>query len=566
MITLKCRQCSQKFVVEDDDLVFYSKISPTFAGKKFEIPAPTLCPECREIRRLSWRNERSLYKRKSDKSGEEIVSMFSPDKKDLKVYSVDEWWADDWDAIDCGRDFNTGRRVISQIRELFYDVPQAALKNMKTENCEFSNFILESKNCYMSSVCYYDTENTHYSWGAYYDKDCVDIYLCDHCEKCYQLLVSNGCYDCNFSKRLLNCRNCDFCVDLTGCSDCFLSSNLNRKQYYFKNKQLTRDEYFAEIEKYNLGSRKQVDELKTEYKKLCDNSFVKFAKITNCDDSSGDDLLNCKNCHQCFSQTECENIKFSMRGREMHNAQDFMGGSVDWTYDSVIVGWGNNYLFCADIEYSSNLIYCISCFSCRDCFGCVGLRGKQFCIFNQQISSKEEYEQKVGEIISKMQADGEWGEFFPFEMSPFGYNETLGNSYLPLTKNEATSYGLKWQDKDFAPDHQGEEYKPFDGIDEYIKDEAERKKLLASVIKCEISGKPFKIMPQELAFYLDQKIPIPTHHYNVRYQENLSQVNPKRLWHRKCMNEGCQNEFETSYAPDRPEQVYCEKCYQKALL
>ncbi|MBU0627024.1 hypothetical protein KKG31_00015 [Patescibacteria group bacterium] len=45
---------------------FYSKVSPIIAGKKYLIPAPTLCPDCRQQRRISFRNERSLYKRKCD--------------------------------------------------------------------------------------------------------------------------------------------------------------------------------------------------------------------------------------------------------------------------------------------------------------------------------------------------------------------------------------------------------------------------------------------------------------------------------------------------------------------
>lgn len=31
------------------------------------------------------------------------------------------------------------------------------------------------------------------------------------------------------------------------------------------------------------------------------------------------------------------------------------------------------------------------------------------------------------------------------------------------------------------------------------------------------------------------------------------------------MKKGCQNEFETSYSPDRPEIIYCEKCYQQEI-
>ena len=568
-----CAHCNNDFTVEADDLEFYKKISPTFDGKQFLVPSPSLCPDCREIRRLSWRNERSLYKRKSDKSGQEIVSMFSPDKTDLKVYSVAEWWADDWDAKDFGRDFEPSKSVIDQIKNLYYAVPHSALMNVKTEECEFSNFILDCKNCYMCTVCYYETENTHYSWGAYYDKDCVDILLCDHCEKCYRLVASNGCYNCSYAKRLLNCRDCKFCVDLVGCSDCFMSSNLAHKQYFFKNKQLTKEEYKEKIKRYNFGSRKQIGELSGEYKTLCNNSFVKFAKIVNCENCQGDDLVNCKNAQNCFSQVGSENVKFSYRGREMHDAQDFMGGSVDTAYDSVIIGWGNNYLFCADIEYSSNLVYCISCYHSKDCFGCVGLRNKQFYIFNKQMPSKEVYEERVAEIIDKMQQDNEWGEFFPFGMSPFGFNETLGHSYFPLTKDEALSYGLKWQDSDFSTQYQGEFYEPEDDIAAYINDDGKRRKLLSSPIKCEISGKAFKIMPQELAFYLDQKIPIPVKHYDIRYTENLNQANPKKLWKRECMCEQsghnhdgkCQVKFQTPYSSDRPEKIYCEQCYQGSI-
>ena len=31
------------------------------------------------------------------------------------------------------------------------------------------------------------------------------------------------------------------------------------------------------------------------------------------------------------------------------------------------------------------------------------------------------------------------------------------------------------------------------------------------------------------------------------------------------MKEGCENEFETAYAPEREEKVYCESCYNKEI-
>ena len=35
-----------------------------------------------------------------------------------------------------------------------------------------------------------------------------------------------------------------------------------------------------------------------------------------------------------------------------------------------------------------------------------------------------------------MISTGEWGEFFPSSLSPFGYNETVAQEYFPLTREE----------------------------------------------------------------------------------------------------------------------------------
>ena len=73
-----CKQCSQVFPIYQEDQDFYDKISPVFHKQTFQIPMPTLCPECRQQRRLAWRNDRKLYKRKCDATGKEIISVFSP--------------------------------------------------------------------------------------------------------------------------------------------------------------------------------------------------------------------------------------------------------------------------------------------------------------------------------------------------------------------------------------------------------------------------------------------------------------------------------------------------------
>src|SRR4030042_5417576 len=90
MINKNCRQCGQKFIITDDDLEFYQKISPTFDDKTYEIPPPTMCPDCRKQRRLAWRNFGKIYVRKSDLSGKQIVSCMAPTSKS-KVYNQNDW-------------------------------------------------------------------------------------------------------------------------------------------------------------------------------------------------------------------------------------------------------------------------------------------------------------------------------------------------------------------------------------------------------------------------------------------------------------------------------------------
>ena len=67
--TKQCKHCGISFDITDKDLEFYDKVSPVFNGKKCLIPTPTFCPNCRQQRRRSFRNERKLYKKKCDLSG-----------------------------------------------------------------------------------------------------------------------------------------------------------------------------------------------------------------------------------------------------------------------------------------------------------------------------------------------------------------------------------------------------------------------------------------------------------------------------------------------------------------
>src|SRR3989338_4208340 len=125
--------CKAPFEITKSDQEIYDSVSPEISGKKFPIPPPTLCPECRVQRRIASINVRNLYTRSCDATGKKLISIFSPEKK-VPVYDVPYWWSDQWDPFRYGRDIDfsrscdaTGKKLISifspEKKVPVYDVP-----------------------------------------------------------------------------------------------------------------------------------------------------------------------------------------------------------------------------------------------------------------------------------------------------------------------------------------------------------------------------------------------------------------------------------------------------------
>ncbi len=159
-----------------------------------------------------------------------------------------------------------------------------------------------------------------------------------------------------------------------------------------------------------------------------------------------------------------------------------------------------------------------------------------------------------------MKKTGEWGEFYPAPISLFGYNKTTAQLYYPLSKEKAVLKGYTWDDYEPTKPQVSKTIEAKD-LPDNIKDTPEN--ILDAAISCEITGKLFKITPNELQFYHSQKIPLPRHHPNQRYLNRFNKRNPRKLFPRTCAK--CQKNISTTYAPERPDTVYCEKCYLETV-
>ena len=87
--------------------------------------------------------------------------------------------------------------------------------------------------------------------------------------------------------------------------------------------------------------------------------------------------------------------------------------------------------------------------------------------------------------------------------------------------------------------------------------------ILSQAIECEVTKKPFRIVPPELDFYRKHNLPLPTKHPDQRHKERMALRNPRKLRNRTCMK--CGVNIQTSYSPERPEVIYCEQCYTKEV-
>ncbi len=557
----KCQNCKKDFIIEPEDFLFYEKI---------KVPAPTFCPHCRFVRRMIWRNERSLYKRTCDMCNKNIIAMYD-DKVTFPVYCPDCYKSDKWGAETYGIDYDFNKSFFKQWKDLFYSVPRLSLWQNNMINSDYSNFVSSSKNVYLGFSILPNSEDIYYSSNSDSSKQIVDSYNISSSELLYENIGANKNYFCQYSYWSSSCINCNFILNCNNCQDCFGCVNLNNKRYCILNDQYSKDQYEEKIKELDMGSYSFIESFKKDFWKFSLQFPRKYANIMNSIDSTGDEIRNSKQIKYSFNVFDSENIKYGYRSIKIKDSMDVGHSWASNVYEHALSGSENS----QDLKFiingngfSKDLEYTDFCKSTSNLFGCVGLVNKQYCILNKQYT-KEEYFSMVEKIKKHMDdmpyidSKGrvyKYGEFFPYELCPFGYNEAVINDHFPLSKEEIIDRGYPYKEK---IDNTYTITLKASDIPDNIKDVEDT--IIKEVIECEKSGKAFKITPFELLFYRKMNIPIPHLHPDERYKERLSLRNPMTLYHRQCMKENCTNEFETTYAPNRPEIIYCERCYKEEV-
>jgi hypothetical protein len=574
METKQCKNCKKDFTIDTEDFNFYEKI---------KVPPPTWCPECRQLRRYAWRNERNLYRRPCDLCGKSTVTIYSPNKP-YKVYCNECWWGDGWDAAAYGRDFDFNRPFFEQFSELQHDVPRMALLNKNSVNSEYTNHSSDNKNVYLSFATLY-SENVYHSTWVMKSRECADCsFVYEKGERLYEILDTRTCYECQYGMFLKDCSSCYYCYDCRGCNNCFMSANLRGKSYVFRNQQYSREEYLKMMKEVELSSFAVRQGLEREFDELMQQAIHRYAISERNVNSVGSLIYDCKNVKDSFEVTQGEDSRYIYGSLVIKNSMDvYHGGYPPAELNYEMHGAARNYNarfshLCYD---NMNMDYCDTCQNSQNLFGCVSIKNGEYHIFNRKYL-KAEYQALKEKIIEHMKKTGEYGEFFPPSIAPVYYNETQGNLYVPMTKEDVLAKGWHWEENILGTF--GKETVTSAKIPDKIEDVPDS--FLGEIFACTECSKNYNIIKNELLFYHKESIPLPRKCPNCRYKRRFDLRPARRLWHRSCMcaleehghGAKCPNEFETPYpperadgssvragAPERTEKIYCEQCYNKEV-
>jgi hypothetical protein len=377
-----------------------------------------------------------------------------------------------------------------------------------------------------------------------------------------------------YSEELDSCTDVLFSRACFGCTNCFGCINLRNKSNCIFNEQYSKEEYKERIEAMRLDTREGIEsafvQARDFWMKHPMRAVVGNSMNVN---TSGDFVYESKNTKDGYMISGVEDSRYvqMLTMGPTKSSYDYTnwGNGVENLYECLTVGEGAyNNKFCVQCwPNAMNNEYCLYAIQGKDCFGCVNLKRKRHCILNKEYS-KEEYEKLKEKIVKdikehpyvdRMGKVWTYGELFPLETSPFSYNETIANYYFPLTKEEAGEKNISWYDgidTEHTPTMRAEDV-PTDV--ESISHDIQKE-----IIECQECRKGYRFNELEIMLHKKIQVPLQSICWKCRFKRRFERVNKPGLYNRTC--DKCSAPIQTSYAPDRPEIVFCEKCYQEETL
>ena len=534
---------------------------------KLKVSSPTFCPECRLRRRLAFRNERTLYKRQCDMCGENVISAYSP-KNRYTVYCPKCWYSDKWDANSYGRNYDFSRNFFEQFLDLDKAIPHIALFQKNNVNSAWVNYETDDKNCYLNVGGHFN-QDCAFNQYALKSRDSLDNFWLIQGEFCYENILCENAYKNVGSILCFECQDTWFSFDCRNCSNVIGCSGLRYKKHHIFNIPVSKEEYEKFVFENLNGSRKKF----AEVKKKSEDSWKKFPQralfIERCVNCTGNVIKDSRNCREVYNTEKSDNVAYMFFDLDMKDSADVTSvWNGELMYEVIAGVTALSRVLCSwqVIDHSSDINYSGVMVNSNNCFGCSNMRKGEYSILNKKYSP-EEYKSLVEKIKKQMDDTPftdkkgrvyKYGEFFPYEVSPFSYSETVANEYFPLNEKDIEKEGFRSEDHSVDINYDVEVVIPPDsigGVDDSILNKA---------IKCEVTGKLFRITKSELDFYKRFNFPVPAKSPFARHRDRLRFISEHmKLLDRICGR--CSLPVKSVYKEKEFPIVYCEKCYQQEV-
>ncbi len=551
----KHQYCEGDFAIEDGDIEFL---------RMLRVPPPNFCPTCRRIRRLPHMGMTQLFKRSCNAPGhrEMMISIF-PSNCPFPVYDYKYFIGDEFDPLTFGIDYvstDDHLKVLWSLRQRF-PVPSFLNRDPASVNSDYSNGGRNTKNAYYAGGCF-DCEDIWYSNFVVRSNMVMDSRTIRDSDHVYESVYGDHLYKCSFTYFSRNSSDSMFLFDCHNCTDCFGCVNLRNKKHCIWNEQHTKEEYEIFMQSLRPLSRTKIKECKEKFWDMVKELPMNASHNVSVENVSGVTLVNSRNLYDVVDAQNAENVRHADSSLGHHDSMDILfSGKSDHLYGTTNIGSSSSWVkFSVSSKYCTNSEFIFNSKNLNCCFMCFGLQNKSYCILNRQYEP-EEYFRIIDAIKVSLLEKGEYGDGIGIEYSAQAYNISLAHTAYPLTAEEICALG-GYVASEPETNIGTTEALSTDEVPEII--DAVNDSILDKAINCETVGRPFRIVPTELAFYREMKLPLPIDHPQIRMKENLSMVPTGKMFKAVCAK--CKKNIFSIFDSNKGYNLYCESCYQKEVL
>ena len=455
-----------------------------------------------------------------------LVSRFPQTDRMPEVVKYSDYYEQWWEVYTHGIDYDFWKNIFDNYSELRKGVKWINMINFfNSENSEYADVVSKWKNIYLSAFIVNGDEDVMYSFGVNDQSKRVinSAIISDHSENVYFSLAVQHSFKVFYSRYINNSSDIWFSTNLLWCTHCIWCHDLENKSYHIENIEYTKEEYIKKKEEY-LDDKNNYQDM---YMDLVKEKWKHLAS-SNISGSYGVESEDISGAHFTYRISEWRNV-FNVWGFEWcQNIYDVFDGGWPslqdiYAVNGIAINSENCYTSC-HVPNCNTVFYSYYLESCSFCIWCIWLQNKSYCILNKQYT-KEEWEILADKIFRQMDQEGILWDFFPGELNPFYFNDTMAGILWNFTKDEVEAEWYMWREAEVKVDIlESSDVISACDLHHYQWYEEGKwnisKSILSKVIK-DHKWNYYRIVQMEYDFLIQYWLPIPELHWLDRMKLNL---------------------------------------------